>query len=285
MDPNPGNIPVQTIPVSRLDPDPVTGFALAPTPPALERSIRGLGVLTPLLAAPAEGGRRRVIAGHRRLEIARRLPAAAVPVRLLAVEPEAAVKLQWQLQDNSTHRTYSDMEIGRALIRLAAAGMPETRLISHVLPLLGQEPAKKRLDDFLGAWDFSPRLQQVVHEVRLPVRVYSLFFRWGEPDREAAGALLETLRPGVNKCRDLLEMVEETAQRDGVTPAALFDRPEIRTRLEDASQPPGERFQAIQKIIFEWRYPHLFHLRAEARGIISRLRLDPGIRLRVPENF
>lgn len=280
----PGDWPVHVLPLDRLTPDPATDFALSPVPASLTDSIRDLGLTTPLLAMP-EGAGYRVLCGHRRLSVLRQRAAATAPVRLAEPPPDAPGKLLLQLRDNRGHRTLSDIETGRALMRLAGAGLPEPELIDTALPLLGHEPAKKRLHDFCAAQDFPQALQQTLHDLKVPLRVYSILFRWDDPARAAGQQLLQTLQPGVNKCRDLLELVDETARRDRVSPAELLGGDALQDALGRDGLSGGERYQAVHALLFQSRYPNLSHLRGEVRRALERMKLDQRIKLRVPENF
>jgi len=284
MTPRPGEWPVHVLPLNTLAPDPATDFALAPVPEALAESIRELGVTTPLIAAPSGDGHR-VLCGHRRLSVLRAINAAAAPVRLADPAPDTAGKLLLQLRDNRGHRVFSDIETGRALLRLTTAGLGERALIGTALPLLGHEPAKKRLDDFLGARDFSSALQNTLHALNVPLRVYSILYRWDDADRAAGQHMLQTLKPGVNKCRDLLELIDETASRDALAPADLLGRVPIGEALRNEGASAGDRYQAVHRILFQWRYPNLARLRSDVRRALEQMKLDPCIRLRVPENF
>ena len=113
----------------------------------------------------------------------------------------------------------------------------------------------------------------------------SILFRWNEAGREAAETLLAALRPGVNKCRELLELIEETAVKDGVPPQALLNREEIQKPLNEADLPPNEKYETIHKHLRRWRYPVLTDLQKQVYQAIDRLKLDGRIKLRTPENF
>ena len=280
----PAEWPIEHVPTDRLRPDPATDFALSPVPEALTGSIRQLGVLTPLIAC-RQGEAVAVVCGHRRLTLLNQLATQTAPVRIAPGPLGTARKLLLQLNDNRAHRTFSDIETGRALIRLSASGMNEDDLVGNVLPLFGQPVSKKRLHDFLNARDFSMDLQQLLHDLALPLKTYAMIFGWDDAGRKAAHNLFTHLRPGANKCRDLLELIDETAHRDGQSPARLIQNETVQKTLDDASLSPGDRYQAAHRFFFQQRYPTLSSLRTEVRLALGRMGLDGKIRLRVPEHF
>jgi hypothetical protein len=99
-----GEAPLQTvrqIPVDLIDElhaDDVQGPAVAPSLDDLITSIRGVGVLQPLLVAAREGSRFELLAGRNRLSAARQAGLAAVPCLLVQADVEAAMKLRTHAQ-------------------------------------------------------------------------------------------------------------------------------------------------------------------------------------------
>lgn len=124
-----------------------------------------------------------------------------------------------------------------------------------------------------------------MHDLNLPLRVFSILFRWNVDDHAAAETLLVTLRPGVNKCRELLELTDETAVKDNTSPQEILNRPEIQTPLNNTDLPVNEKYEAIHKQLRLWRYPVLTDLQKQVYRAIDQLKLDGKIKLRTPENF
>ncbi len=280
----PAEWPLETISIEELRPDPVTDFALTPLPDKLIESIHQMGVLTPLLAC-RQNGTVSVICGHRRLAASKDAGIPTLPVRLADSPLTPEEKLLLQLQDNRVHRSLSDIETGRVLIRLSATDLAESEVIEQVLPLLDQQPSKKRLHDFLKAREFSKNLQITLHNLGIPLRTYSMLYPFSDADLDAIQNLLTVLQPGANKCRDLFELIGEIADRDAVTPASLINEPVIQNALADKSLNPGDRYQVIHQDLFQKRYPTLSELRIEVRRALGQMKLDGKVRIRVPEHF
>ncbi len=280
----PAEWPLQSIPIEQLQPDPATDFALSPAPEKLAQSIRQLGLLTPLIACRQEETVS-VICGHRRLAVAKDFGSATLVVRLAPAPPSPAEKLLLQLQDNHVHRNLSDIETGRALIRLSATDLDENKMIENVLPLLDQQTSKKRLHDFLKAREFSKYLQQTLHNLMVPLRTYAMLYPWSDNDLTAMQHLLTIMQPGANKCRDLFELIGETADRDGTTPASVISNPVIQDLLKDESLNAGDRYQTLHQHLFQKRYPTLSDLRIEVRRALNKMDLGDKVKIRVPEHF
>ena len=193
--------------------------------------------------------------------------------------------LKRNLLENRAQRTYSDIEKGGIVHKLAEAGVPEAEIIKTYLPLLDLERSKKLLVDLSQCSAFSESLRILLHGLNLPLRVFSILFRWDAEGQDSAETLLDTLRPGVNKCRELLELIDETAVKGGVPPLAVLNREAIQKPLNDAEFSTHEKFDAIHKQLRLWRYPVLTDLQKQVYRAIDQLKLDGRIKLRTPENF
>ena len=275
---------IHDIPLASIGEDTLTQFSMDPPPDALTQSINVLGITHPVLLAPAEK-RYQIVCGHRRVECARRLGFVSVPAFVLAEAPTPADMLKHNLIENRAQRTYSDIEKGGIVHQLTAAELPEVDIIKDYLPLLDLERSKKLFVDLQQCATFSESLKSLLHSLNVPLRVFSIVFRWDDDSRAAAETLLDTLRPGVNKCRELLEMTGETAVKDNVSPHEILNRKEIQTPLNDADLPINKKYEAIHKQLRLWRYPVLTDLQKQVYRAIDQLKLDGRIKLRTPENF
>ncbi len=275
---------IQWIPLEDIGDNALTRFSLDPAPEALVQSIRKLGITHPVLLAP-QGTHYQIVCGHRRMECARLLELDTVPAFVLDATPPPSESLKLNLLENLGQREYSDIEKGRVVHQLAAAGVPEAEIIKDYLPLLDLERSKKLCIDLNRCAAFSENLNTLLHRLKVPLRVFSILFRWDEAGREAAESLLDTLRPGVNKCRELLELIDETAVKENTSPHEILNRKEIQTPLNNAGLPVNEQFDAVHQQLRLWRYPVLTDLQKKVYKAIDQLKLDGRIKLRTPENF
>jgi hypothetical protein len=279
------NNPIGHIPLANISEEAnLTQFSMDPPPDTLEESVRELGITHPVLLAP-HGGQHHIVCGHRRVECARLLKLETVPAFVLEETPSPAEMLKRNLLENRGQCTYSDIEKAGIVHKLKEAGIPESEIIKSYLPLLDLERSKKLFVDLQKCVPFAPSLNSLMHDLTLPLRVFSILFRWNADDHAAAETLLDTLRPGVNKCRDLLELTDETAVKDNISPQEILNRKEIQTPLNHADLPVNEKYEAIHKQLRLWRYPVLTDLQKQVYRAIDQLKLDGKIKLRTPENF
>jgi ParB/Sulfiredoxin domain len=276
--------PIEHIPLADIGEESLTRFSLDPPPEALVQSIKELGITHPVLLAPADKGYP-IVCGHRRVECARLLKLETVPALVLEKAPTSAEMLKQNLLENRAQRIYSDIEKGMIIHKLAQAKIAEAEIIQDYLPLLDLERSKKLFVDLQKCATFAPSLNSLLHDLNLPLRVFSILFRWDANDQAVAETLLDTLRPGVNKCRELLELTDETAVKESTSPQAILNRAEIQTPLSDADLPINKKYDTIHRQLRLWRYPVLTDLQKQVYRAIDQLKLDGKIKLRTPENF
>ncbi len=276
--------PIEHILLADIGKENLTQFSMDPPPDTLVESIRELGITHPVLLTPADKGYQ-IVCGHRRVECARLLNLETVPAWVLEEAPAPADMLKRNLFENRGHRTYSDIEKGWIVHRLKNAGVPEAEIIKNYLPLLDLERSKKLFAELNQCAAFSESLSALLHGLKLPLRVFLILLRWDEEARAAATTLLDALRPGANKCRELLELTDETAVKENTSPHEILNREAIQKPLNDADLSPHEKYDAIHKQLRLWRYPVLTDLQKQVYRAIDQLKLDGRIKLRTPENF
>jgi len=260
--------------------DGLTDFSRGADPPGLRPSIAAVGLTHPPVLT-RHGAGYRIVSGHRRVRAARALGLPTLPANLPDTAPDDEARLAFNLTENRAHRQYSDIETAAILSRLHRAGSGEARIIEQYMPILGLERSKKLLDDFLNTGKFADSLQQLLHDAGIPLRVYAPMFRWDDASRERAATVFAALRPGVNKWRELLLLIDETAGRDGVSPAALLDREDIRAALQSDEAP----YDAVREVLRHHRFPTLSQMQKKVWLAMDQLKLDERTRLCVPENF
>lgn len=275
---------IQEIPLADIGEESLTRFSMDPPADTLAQSIKELGITHPVLLAPADEGYQ-IVCGHRRVECARLLKLETVPAFVLDATPAPAEMLKRNLIENRAQRIYSDIEKGGIIHQFAEAGIPEAEIIKDYLPLLDLERSKKLFVDLQKCAAFPESLKVLLHSLNVPLRVFSIMFRWDDDSRAAAETLLDTLRPGVNKCRELLEMTGETAVKDNVSAHEILNRKDIQTPLNNADLPLNKKYDAIHRQLRLWRYPVLTDLQKQVYRAIDQLKLDGRIKLRTPENF
>ena len=264
--------------------DRLTDFSIAPSLDALKDSIEEIGVIHPVvLMNSAE--HYKIICGHRRVAICQTLGLAAIPARVVDSDLSAEAMLALNLTENRAHRSFSDIETGLAINKLASAGVSVENIIGKYMPILGLERSKKLCQEYSGVSSLEMGLQNLLHEMNVPLRIFSSLLQWSVPCRAAAENLFSNVRPGINKWRELLELAGEIARIENQSPGEILRRPEIQSLLAQNDLQPHEKYDQIVQAMTAWRYPVLSDLRKKIARQLDQLSLGPRTKIRIQDSL
>jgi len=275
----------KSIPLTSIDlDDQLTCFNFDAPTDSLKQSIEELGIIHPVTLVQ-EANRFQIVCGHSRVKISSLLQLVDIPARILDSLPNDETKLMLNLSENQLHHHYSDIEKGLILFKLSGVKVPKIRIIEKYMPMLGLEKSKKLLEDHLNSDQLLYSLKTLLHEMNVPLRIFSVFFDWDTQSVEAAERFFSILRPGVNKWRDLLEWVDEISVRDKISPSNLFELPELQSILNQNDLSPNDRYDRIRQIFYSRRYPILSDLRVRLAKSLDALKLDDKTKVHVQDSF
>jgi len=275
----------KSISIEQIDlDDELTSFSLDNPSGSLMQSIKEVGVIHPVVLLPI-GDRFRIICGHRRTKICSLLDIKELPARILDSTMSDKSMLMVNLSENHLHRHYSDIEKGLILSKFLKIKVYENHIIENYMLMLGLERSKKLLDDYSNVCKLIPGLQMLLHEMNVPIRIFSVFFLWDAESNKAAESFFSILRPGVNKWRELLEWTDEIATRDEIAPSNVFKLPELQSVLGQNGLPSNERYDQIRQILYSKRYPILNSLRFRLARALDNLKLDDKTKVHVQDSF
>ena len=251
---------------------------------SLKDSIEEIGVLHPVILSKTTAGYK-IICGHRRVAIGQTLGLADIPARVAESDLDPETQLLLNLMENRSHRSYSDIERGRIIHKLATAGVSEEIIIRKYMPILGLERSKKLYQEFSGVPGFATGLQILLHEMNVPMRIFSRLLHWSAPCRDTALNLFASLKPGINKWRELLELAEEIACIENQSPGEIFRKEEIQNIIAQSGIESHEKYDRIVQTLTPWRYPVLHDLRIKIARTLDQLSLGPQTKIRIHESF
>ena len=275
---------LKTVPISDLDrEDRLTDFSINPTgcPEKLLDSIKEVGIRHPISICSANKPYK-IISGHKRVQAAIKSGLKNIPAFLVPTMDNALVL---NLKENFALRHYSDIEKGRILNKLISGGIPEETIIDLYMPLLELERSKKIFDDLSSVEKISPGLQKQLHQSKVPVKIFQVFFSWDAENQKAAEKFFSFTRPGVNKWRDLLELIEEISIRDGISPKDIFSSPETQETLIEKDLTPAQKYNRIHEALWDKRYPVFSDLKKQVARALDEIKLDDKTRFKYLETF
>ncbi len=248
-------------------------------------SIQLVGLLKPLLLRERGDGRYQLICGFKRAEALRHLSIA---------EAEAFIYPQGALDDlhalllalgHNLLRPLNLMEKAQALGKLISFGVGQRVVIDRYLPLLGLQPNIRVLKQVTGLLELERKLQEYLVGKELSLSASILFLHLDAEDQGAVLPLLEALRPGENRVKEIITFLREVSLRDGVSIPSLLAKREIEEIITDQQNPRPQRLERLRKALKEMRFPRLTVMEKRFAGYKRSLSLPPQISLQPPAFF
>ena len=273
-----------SVPLSEIDlHDRLTDFSLNPNgcPEKLLDSVKEVGIRHPISICSTNKPYK-IISGHKRVQATIKAGLTSIPAFFVPTMDDALVT---NLKENFALRHYSDIEKGCILNKLISEGFEEDTIIDLYMPLLELERSKKIFQDLILVKNIGSELQKLLHRSNVPVKVFQIFFAWDNENQEAAEKFFAATRPGVNKWRDLLELIEEISRRDEISPKdILFTSATIET-LKEKSLTPPQKYDRIHQALQQKRYPVLSDLKKQVLRALDEMKLDDKTRLKYDDAF
>ena len=273
-----------SVPLSEIDlHDRLTDFSLNPNgcPEKLLDSVKEVGIRHPISICSTNKPYK-IISGHKRVQATIKAGLTSIPAFFVPTMDDALVT---NLKENFALRHYSDIEKGCILNKLISEGFEEDTIIDLYMPLLELERSKKIFQDLILVKKIGSELQKLLHRSNVPVKVFQVFFAWDNENQEAAEKIFAATRPGVNKWRDLLELIEEISRRDEISPKDIFFASATIVTLKDKSLTPPQKYDRVHQALQQKRYPVLSDLKKQVLRALDEMKLDDKTRLKYDDAF
>ena len=273
-----------SVPLSEIDlHDRLTDFSLNPNgcPEKLLDSVKEVGIRHPISICSTNKPYK-IISGHKRVQATIKAGLTSIPAFFAPTMDDALVT---NLKENFALRHYSDIEKGCILNKLISEGFEEDTIIDSYMPLLELERSKKIFQDLILVEKIGSELQKLLHRSNVPIKVFQVFFAWDNENQESAEKFFAATRPGVNKWRDLLELIEEISRRDEISPKDIFFASATIETLKDKSLTPPQKYDRVHQSLQQKRYPVLSDLKKQVLRALDELKLDDKTRLKYDDAF
>ena len=250
---------------------------------SLARSIEEVGLISPLLLRPG-GERFQLICGSRRRQALRQSGRREFAALILPAEADDRTALLLALEDNRTGRGFNEGEKVLALQHLSRFFSRE-ELLRKFLPLLDLPPKEEYLDRYLSLFELNPGGWEALASGDLDAETGEELVKMNPDDRAAVLDLIERLRPGRNKRRQMVSLLMEIGRRESLSFREIIAAPEIREILDAEHLNRPQKEQSVRSALARQRYPRLSELESRQAALLKNLDLPEGMRLEPPPNF
>ncbi len=107
---------------------------------------------------------------------------------------------------------------------------------------------------------------------------------WTDEERTALAAIVGALRPSAHHLGDVLDWIDDIATRDGLRPAGVLGRAELRAALRTTGSAP-DRWKRWKEALRRERYPRLAARERELAEAVRALDLGRGVTIAAPPAF
>ena len=279
---------LQEVPLAQIDlAETAPEMAAAPALDRLAASLREVGLINPPWLRSQPGGQRfQVVTGARRLKAAADLGWQEITVRVVPEGTPDFYCLLVHVIDNAFTRGFNLREQAALAVRLLSHCDRET-VTARYLPYLGLPPSQAILTRLIKTAGLEAPWQQLAAEGRLALTAAARLADWDPEARAAAWPFLDSLRLSQSKQEELLDQVALLARREGISPAAVLARDELRRALTDSDRTPQERTEMVRRRLYAQVYPRLSAAREAFETALARLgwKRTPRFRLHPPAVF
>jgi ParB/RepB/Spo0J family partition protein len=274
-------IRVQAIPLSQISLAETTSEPGAGDLDRLVASIREVGLLNPpWLRSPSGGAGFEVITGARRLQAAAQLGWQEIPARLAPEDTPDFFCLMVHLMDNAFSRGFNLREQAALAAQLLKHCDRET-VVTRYLPYLGLSPSPAHLARLVKLAGLEEPWQHMAAQGRLALTAGARLAEWDPQDRAAARPFLQELRLSQSKQEEFLDQVALLARREGLSPAGVLAREELRRALDAPEGTTQEKTAVVRQTLYRWVYPRLSAAQAAFATALARLGWKRTSRLRL----
>ena len=251
----------------------------------LRSSMKKVGLIQPVLVREKHS-RYQIVCGFRRGSVCQELGWNEIEARVIHQGEDDLRLFSMSLHDNLTTRGFNSVEVAIALDKLVHHfRMDPPVVIETFLPLFSLETSEKILNTYLSLVSMEDEMKRYIVQEEVSRSNIRRLASMTSEDRMATLSLLSALKLGENRLREVLTLLEETAQRDRRTVREIIALREIQATLSHQNLTPSQRTEKVKKALLTLRYPRLSQLQETFETKRKGLNLPSGLSLQHPAFF
>lgn len=278
--------PVSEISLSRINSDDRRFRITSESSPArLIPSVRTAGLMQPpLLLKHTADENFTVVCGFLRIAACRELGWPNIPARFLEPGTPESECVKLAITDNSFQRPLNLIEMSRAFCLLSRVFSDAQEMGKEAAALdLPENPVMIRKIQGLCLLPDPVQAGILSDTVSLPVAL-----ELGRFDSHTActfAELFETLKPSLNKQREIITLMEEIAAREDRLVTDLFEENRFRGILSDKETDRNQKLREIRMCLRQRRFPAISRAEERFEQHVGELGLGNTAKLIPPANF
>ena len=248
-------------------------------------SIERFGLINPPVTALSEQGKVHVITGYRRILALKALGwDGAECWDFTGLLPSHLERLLFSLHDNLPTRPFNEMEKGMILARLALF-VPEEKLLTEYMPLLGLPSHKPLLQAYMRTVDLKRPVQKALAEGGVSMRTVRALLELDGAAQKTLTDWLTNIIFNFNQQIQFIEYANDISIREGISISELMDDHDLVGVLQDREGRGSHKAKQVLEILRRRRSPRLTRSQQTFEERVKRLKLPDGVRIRYDPYF
>jgi ParB/RepB/Spo0J family partition protein len=250
------------------------------------RAIRHAGIINPVVLR-RKGKALQVVHGFSRVAACRRLGLTNVPAFVYS-EKELPDREAFDMAffDNVTTRSFNLAEQAMAMKTLSGKiNLPQDEILGKYFPAMGLNPSRRILEDLLKLSKLNSQWLKIIVDQDIVLKNAAMLLELNDDDRSSLLPLIQELRPGTNKFREILRLLTEIAAREEISIKDLISGQGFKGMRANSKTSVPQRLDAFLKLLRERRYPLLHELNRKFLKAKNKLNLPESAQLKPYPNF
>ena len=248
---------------------------------AVLNSLREVGQLNPVVLRD-QTPRKVIVCGFRRARALRKLGRRILAQILSPSAVSRAAMFELALWDNLSHRHFSPLEKARALLKLRdVCGMPDEKLLTNYLPVLGLTPHESVLQAYLALNHIQPGLRQCLTDGRLTLSSIEILAKSPARVQDNFASLLSRIRLSASSQKKVLGLLEDLSSMADACLDAPLENHDVKVILDDPRLSPFQKGDKLYEVLYRLRNPNVsralerFQSQKKLLGLPGSIRLSP----------
>ena len=249
----------------------------------LERSIEDHGLLNPPVLRQKSDGTFSIVCGFRRVQAVEKLGWSRITAQVAGNAVGEAKLIELVVSDNRSHRNLNVIEQAQGIRKLTALD-PDLDPDS-LASLLGFSANRKVFEKIRSLAALPEKVQAGLLEDAISFEAAVDLTTFSSAEAVAFFDLLSPLKLSQNKEKEIINLVYEIAQREGLSISEVLGGHDVKSVVNENDLNRGEKGNKLRQYVKKRRFPHLVKTEQKFDQAIRELKLPASFRLLPPANF
>ncbi len=249
-------------------------------------SIKSLGLLQPLVVQKKNTDKYRLVCGFRRYIVLNQLSIECARSFVISEKTKSARVFTLALQDNVTIREFTPIDISIIINKLESDfAIQKNEVINQYFPLVGLQKNPKIYQRYKPLAMLPKRWQHGILADTISIEIASQFADRDEKEREAMWHIITNLKPGKNRQREILRLLDDIARIEQKGVPEIIKENDALFILNDKKLTPSQKMSRFKDFLWKKRYPRYMTVEEKFDHLVHQAKCPPDIQLQHPPFF